>query len=83
MLANGISGLATSATAFAAVERALLYQMRNATVEPFGESVQQVFSRISALRDSLDGPQVSYCTLCCVGDVGKGCRFDPQALPCC
>ena len=28
---------------------------RNATVEPFGETVQQVFARISALRDSLDG----------------------------
>ena len=59
VLADGISGLATSATAFAAVERVLLYQMRNATVEPFGETVQQVFARISALRDSLDGPQVS------------------------
>ena len=59
MLANGIAGLATSATAFAAVERVLLFQMRNMTVEPFGETVQQVFSRISALRDSLDGPQVS------------------------
>ena len=59
VLANGVSGLATTATAFAAVERTLLYQMRNETVEPFGESVQQVFARISALRDSLDGPQVS------------------------
>lgn len=59
VLANGVAGLATSATAFAAVERTLLYQMRNATVEPFGETVQQVFARISALRDSLDGPQVS------------------------
>jgi len=59
VLANGVSGLATSATAFAAVERTLLYQMRNDTVEPFGETVQQVFARISALRDSLDGPQVS------------------------
>ncbi|DBA66091.1 TPA: hypothetical protein ACH3X2_003093 [Trebouxia sp. C0005] len=57
VLANGVAGLATSATAFAAVERTLLYQMRNATVEPFGETVQQVFARISALRDSLDGPQ--------------------------
>ena len=59
VLANGVAGLATSATAFAAVERTLLYQMRNETVEPFGETVQQVFARISALRDSLDGPQVS------------------------
>ena len=61
VLADGIAGLATSATAFAAVERALLFQMRNYTVEPFNETVQQVFSRISALRDSLDGPQVSLC----------------------
>ena len=76
VLADGISGLATSATAFAAVERTLLYQMRNATVEPFGESVQQVFSRISALRDSLDGPQVSYCTFCCV--ICAGCGFNPR-----
>ncbi len=59
VLANGVAGLATSATAFAAVERTLLYQMRNATVAPFGETVQQVYARISALRDSLDGPQVS------------------------
>ena len=67
VLADGIAGLATSATAFSAVERTLLYQMRNATVEPFGETVQQVFARISALRDSLDGPQVSpdYCPLIC------------------
>ncbi|KAL3144311.1 hypothetical protein ABBQ32_14189 [Trebouxia sp. C0010 RCD-2024] len=57
VLANGIAGLATTATAFAAVERTLLWQRRNATVEPFGETVQQVFARISALRDSLDGPQ--------------------------
>ena len=62
VLANGVAGLATSATAFAAVERTLLYQMRNATVAPFGETVQQVFARISALRDSLDGPQVSLLT---------------------
>ena len=27
-------------------------------VEPFGETVAQVFARISALRDSLDGPQL-------------------------
>lgn len=26
-------------------------------VQPFNETVQQVFSRISALRDALDGPQ--------------------------
>ena len=60
VLANGVAGLATSATAFAAVERTLLFQRRNTTVAPFGETVQQVFSRVSALRDSLDGPQVSF-----------------------
>ena len=60
VLANGVAGLATSATAFAAVERTLLFQRRNTTVAPFGETVQQVFSRVSALRDSLDGPQVRF-----------------------
>lgn len=58
VLANGIAGLATSATAQATVQRMLLWQMRNYTVEPFNETVQQVFARVSALRDSLDGPQV-------------------------
>eukprot|EP00891_Asterochloris_glomerata_P009604 jgi/Astpho2/9604/Aster-03876 len=58
VLANGVAGLATSATAQAAIERSLLWRMRNATVEPFGETVQQVFSRVSVARDELDGPQV-------------------------
>jgi len=58
VLANGIAGLATSATAQATVQRMLLWQMRDYIVEPFGETVQQVFARVSALRDSLDGPQV-------------------------
>lgn len=57
VLANGIAGLATSATAQATVQRFLLWQMRNYTIEPFGETAQQVFARVSALRDSLDGPQ--------------------------
>ena len=64
VLTDVLGGLAASATAFAAVERMLLWNMRNMTVEPFGETVQQVFARISALRDSLDGPQVSK-HLCC------------------
>ena len=38
-------------------QRVLLWQRRNTIVQPFGETVQQVFARISALRDSLDGPQ--------------------------
>ena len=114
VLANGIAGLATSATAQATIEvrhslesvcaflllilyvrhlasrwrqpvyvstecyifcavglngvrwaqRFLLWERRNNTVSPFNETVQQVFARISALRDSLDGPQVIPCLLC-------------------
>ena len=41
-----------------ALQRFLLYQLRNAIIQPFGETAQQVFARVSALRDSLDGPQV-------------------------
>ena len=40
------------------VQRFLLWERRNNTVMPFNETVQQVFARVSALRDSLDGPQV-------------------------
>lgn len=39
------------------VQRVLLFERRNNIVQPFNETVQQVFSRISALRDALDGPQ--------------------------
>ena len=39
------------------MQRMLLWQLRNETIAPFGETAQQVFARISALRDSLDGPQ--------------------------
>ena len=39
-------------------QRYLLYQLRNTIIKPFGETALQVFARISALRDSLDGPQV-------------------------
>ena len=41
------------------MQRILLWERRNNTVEPFGETVQQVYARISALRDRLDGPVVS------------------------
>ncbi|EIE26937.1 hypothetical protein COCSUDRAFT_59435 [Coccomyxa subellipsoidea C-169] len=58
VIANGVAGLATSATAQATVQRVLLWQRRNNIVRPFNETVQQVFARISALRDSLDGPQI-------------------------
>jgi hypothetical protein len=39
------------------LQRFLLWQLRNEIVEPFGETAQQVFARVSALRDRLDGPQ--------------------------
>jgi len=54
------------------VQRILLWERRNNTVEPFGETVQQVFARVSALRDRLDGTVVSICAMlsvvyhCCV-----------------
>lgn len=68
---KGLAGLATSATAQATVQRMLLWQMRNYTVEPFGETVQQVFARVSALRDSLDGPQVRVRSLLCLCRIGS------------
>jgi len=39
------------------LQRIILWERRNNVVFPFNETVQQVFSRISAFRDSLDGPQ--------------------------
>ena len=41
------------------VQRFLLYQMRNVIVQPFGETAQQVFARVSALREALTGTGVS------------------------
>ena len=38
-----------------ALQRFLLWQLRNTTIAPFGETAQQVFARISAARDFLDG----------------------------
>jgi hypothetical protein len=59
VLATSVAGLATSATAFATMERMLLWQRRTNIVEPFGETVQQVFARLSAMRDRLDGPPLT------------------------
>ena len=47
VLANAVAGLATSATAQAAIERNLLWDRRTEIIEPFGETAQQVFARIS------------------------------------
>ena len=58
VLSQAIAGLATSATAQATLERVMLFDLKDKIIEPFGETAQQVFARISAMRDSLDGPQV-------------------------
>lgn len=61
VLSQAIAGLATSATAQATLERVMLFDLKDKIIEPFGETAQQVFARISAMRDSLDGPQVCVC----------------------
>lgn len=58
VLSNAVAGLATAASSFATLERKLLWERRDKIVEPFGETVQQVFARVSAMRDRLDGPQL-------------------------
>lgn len=65
VLSQAIAGLATSATAQATLERVMLFDLKDKIVEPFGETAQQVFARISAMRDSLDGPQVARSKLAC------------------
>ena len=39
------------------LQRKLLWEMKDEIVEPFGETAIQVFARVSAMRDRLDGPQ--------------------------
>ena len=63
----------------AAAQRFLLWERRNNTVMPFNETVQQVFARISALRDSLDGPQVRHARATC--DELKGLGHCLQGQP--
>ncbi|KAL3145143.1 hypothetical protein ABBQ38_001746 [Trebouxia sp. C0009 RCD-2024] len=58
VLADGTAGLATSATAFAAIERSILFDLKDEIVPPTNETVAQVFARLSAYRDSMDGPQL-------------------------
>ncbi len=41
------------------MQRFLLYQMRNVIVQPFGETAQQVFARVSAQREAWTGTGVS------------------------
>ncbi len=41
------------------MQRYLLFQRREMPVYPTNETVQQVFARLSAYRDMMDGPQVT------------------------
>lgn len=58
ILADSTAGLATTATAFAAIERSILYDLKDEIVPPTNETVAQVFARLSAYRDAMDGPQI-------------------------
>ena len=40
------------------MQRSILFDIRDEIVAPTNETVAQVFARISAWRDSMDGPQV-------------------------
>ncbi|KAK9823663.1 hypothetical protein WJX72_004516 [[Myrmecia] bisecta] len=53
VLQNGVAGLATSANSQATIQRFLLWQLRNQIVEPFGETAEQTFARISAYRNNI------------------------------
>ena len=44
--------------AVTAVQRSILYDLKDEIVPPTNETVAQVFARLSAYRDSMDGPQV-------------------------
>ena len=39
------------------MQRSILFDLRDEIVPPTNETVAQVFARISAYRDSMDGPQ--------------------------
>ncbi|KAL0047027.1 hypothetical protein WJX82_004476 [Trebouxia sp. C0006] len=58
ILADSTAGLATTATAFAAIERSILFDLKDEIVPPTNETVTQVFARLSAYRDAMDGPQI-------------------------
>jgi len=65
---------------YTTLQRLLLWERRNNNLPPFNETVQQVFARISALRDSLDGPQVpaafetagAFVAMRCTGSISSG-----------
>ncbi len=41
------------------MQRSILFDLKDEIVPPTNETVTQVFARLSAYRDSMDGPQVS------------------------
>jgi len=43
------------------MQRFLLYQLRNTIIQPFGETAQQVFARVSAYREMMTGTGVGFC----------------------
>ena len=54
------SNLTVGMTAAAsAVQRSILYDLKDEIVPPTNETVAQVFARLSAYRDAMDGPQVT------------------------
>ena len=40
------------------MQRSILYDLKDEIVPPTNETVAQVFARLSAYRDAMDGPQV-------------------------
>lgn len=42
------------------LQRSILYDLKDEIVPPTNETVAQVFARLSAYRDAMDGPQVTF-----------------------
>lgn len=53
-----IKALCDGLTCSLLLQRSILFDLRDEIVPPTNETVAQVFARISAYRDSMDGPQV-------------------------
>ena len=41
------------------MQRSILFDLKDEIVPPTNETVTQVFARLSAYRDAMDGPQVT------------------------
>ena len=74
---HGIQGTrADPLTSFLLMQRYLLFQRRDMPVYPTNETVAQVFARLSAYRDAMDGPQV--CSSNIYGSFLLGCLALPD-----